>query len=130
MNTIANRTLISDETNNKIKDKAPAVYMRDSDIFPSDGQAALVAPHFIDDETLAVLCEAAEELTNEQVAGLHARFVERREAAMIEEIRQACGLSLIAVDDTAEDGEPDEPAADVLDGTAPLDEAELELADA
>src|SRR5207248_4485853 len=35
VNSIANRTLISDETNNKIKAKAPAEYIENRDIFPN-----------------------------------------------------------------------------------------------
>ena len=62
VNTIANRTLISNETNGKIKDKAPAEYLRDRNIFPSGGRPELLGPHFIDDTTLPMLLAALEEL--------------------------------------------------------------------
>jgi hypothetical protein len=55
VNTIANRTLISDETNGKIKDKAAAEYVSDGDILPTDARADLLEPHFIDDSTLSIL---------------------------------------------------------------------------
>ena len=48
LNTIANRTLISNETNGKIKDKAPAEYIASAEIFPNGASEALLAPHFLD----------------------------------------------------------------------------------
>lgn len=62
VNTIANRTLISNETNGKIKDKAPAEYVSDNEIFPSGARPELLEPHFIDDTTLPILQESFEDL--------------------------------------------------------------------
>ena len=45
-NTIVNRTLISDETNGRIKDKAPADYVRDVDIFSAGARIDLLEPSF------------------------------------------------------------------------------------
>jgi hypothetical protein len=58
LNTIANRTLISDETNNKIKDKAPASYVSDKTIFPNGLSIEILAPHFIDSDALASVNES------------------------------------------------------------------------
>jgi hypothetical protein len=128
VNTIANRTLISDETNGKIKDKASAEYLRDKDIFPSGARIDLLGPHFIDDTTLPLLLAALEELPDAQAADLYGRFLQAREAAMIEEIRRACGISAILVS-VAEDAEPDDVAADIKAGAALSDDTagELEL---
>jgi hypothetical protein len=132
VNTIANRTLISDETNNKIKDKAPAPYLTEPDIFPSGASAELLEPHFLDPASTALPGEAVEDLTNEQAAELYERFLHARQAAMIEEIRRACGIAAVS-ETKAEDLEPDDVAADVEEGTAPwigelLNEAPLEAA--
>jgi len=132
VNTIANRTLISDETNNKIKDKAPAQYLLDSDIFPSGASAELLEPHFLDPASTALLAEAVEDLTGVQAADLYERFLHARQAAMIDEIRRACGIA-VSPATKAEEVEPDDVAADVESGAAPWigelsDEATLEPA--
>ena len=128
VNTIANRTLISNETNGKIKDKAPAEYIRDDEIFPSGARQDLLEPHFVDKTTLPILQGALEDLSDDDVADLYARFIQARQEAMIEEIRSACGIAE-APGGAAEEDEPDEAAADVKAGTAPVDETmdELEL---
>jgi hypothetical protein len=120
VNTIANRTLISDETNGKIKDKAPAQYIADADIFPNGASPQLLDPHFLDTGAVAALTDATEELPNEQVSQLYERFLQARQAALIEEIRRACGVNAPTTLDTDEAIEPDEPAADVIAGTAPV----------
>ena len=110
VNTIANRTLISDQTNGKIKAKAPATYLADAEVFPSGASDELLGPHFIDHRTRALLEQAEETTTDEDVADLYQRFLQAREAAMIEEIRRVCGIT-----PTKGDGpvETDEPAADI-----------------
>jgi hypothetical protein len=124
VNTIANRTLISDETNGKIKDKAPADYLSDDEIFPSGARADLLDPHFIDEATVPLMEAAEEEIPDGELEVLHERFVEARQAAMIDEIRRACGISPVAADTAQEPIEDDEAAADVIDDTAPIDEDE------
>ena len=128
VNTIANRTLISNETNGKIKDKAPADYLSDDDIFPSGARVDLLEPHFIDEGTLPILQGAREDLPDHEVADLYSQFVQARQAAMIEEIRRACGITA-APPGAKEEDEPDEAAADIREGTAPADEVpdDLEL---
>jgi hypothetical protein len=128
INTIANRTLISNETNGKIKDKAPAEYLADQAIFPYGARIDLLRPHFIDNATLPLLLAALEELPNAEAANLYDRFIQAREAAMIEEIRRACGTSADLASVT-EDVEPDDVAADIKAGASPSEDEieELEL---
>jgi hypothetical protein len=126
VNTIANRTLISNETNGKIKGKAPAAYLNDPAVFPSGARADLLGPHFLDGKPLAFLEDATEDLSDEALAELYDSFLQAREAAIIEEIRRACGIAPTA-EPVEEDLEPDELAADVTEGWAPADEAAEEL---
>jgi hypothetical protein len=115
VNTIANRTLISDETNGKIKDDAPADYLNDAQIFPSGARPDLLGPHFIDDLTIPLLQNAIEALPEHEAVDLYGRFLRAREAAMIEEIRRACGI-IHAPAAIPDDAVPDEVAADVKEG--------------
>jgi hypothetical protein len=112
VNTIANRTLISNETNGKIKDKAPATYLNDDNILAADKRGELLRPHFIDEATLPFLLGAAEELPDADAAELYEQFIKAREDAMIREIRRACGIASVRTV-TSEDATPDDPAADV-----------------
>lgn len=127
VNTIANRTLISNETNGKIKDKAPGDYISSDDIFPSGASGDLLEPHFIDERTLRIIEAAGDDTSNEDLADLYQRFVEARQAAMIDEIRRACGIAALpgAAGDRVAD-EPDEAAADIIAGDVPFDEEEEE----
>lgn len=127
LNTIANRTLISDETNGKIKDKAPAIYVNDQRIFPSGTDDGLLGPHFIDPPILALMNQAAETLTDEQAAELYDRFVHVRERAIITEIRRVCGIEV--AQPTSEQEEPlDELAPDLLTQEAGLEDELADLA--
>jgi hypothetical protein len=129
VNSIANRTLISNETNGKIKDKAPADYTVSEEIFPSGARAELVEPHFIDESILGLLGAAREETPDEDVADLYERFVRARQAMIIDEIRRACGV-VAEAQPLGGEPPPDEPAADVQDGTEPMpagdEDAQLE----
>jgi hypothetical protein len=127
VNTIINRTLISNETNGKIKDKAPAEYMNNPDIFPSGAGSDLLEPHFIDAHTAVILDGACETLTDEQAETLYQRFVQSRQAAIIEEIRRVSGIAPGPAG--AEEEDEDEVAADVKLGADPSEEefADLEL---
>ena len=131
VNTIANRTLISNETNGKIKDKAPADYLRDVGIFPAGVREDLLLSHFIDETTLPLLLTAREELSDGELADLYARWLRAREAAIIEEIRRVCGVETNEPSE-ADDLPPDEVAEDVDAGNgASADEEEaLEILDA
>jgi len=118
VNTIANRTLISDETNGKISGKAPSDYLADLDIFPSGRRLDLLQPHFIDEAAMGVMQEAAERLANDQAFALYERFIKMREAAMISEIRRVCGIEE-SKDVAAPDREADEVAADLQEVRQP-----------
>lgn len=123
VNTIVNRTLISNETNAKIKDKAPADYMSDADVFPSGAREDLLGPHFIDSTTTPIINAALDDLSNDDLTDLYERFLQAREAAMIGEIRRACGITETPSDAAEEFQADDDVAADVRDGTAPVLEA-------
>ena len=129
VNTIANRTLISNETNGKIKDKAPADYIANESVFPSGAHQELLKPHFLDDPITALLRDATESLSPAEASDLYERFIDARETAIIDEIRRACGITRLAA--VPEEAEPDEVAADVKAGVGPTDddeEIELEVA--
>lgn len=121
VNTIANRTLISNETNGKIKDKAPAEYLAEPAIFPSGARIDLLDPHFIDDTTLPLLLAALDDLPTAEAVDLYGRFLDAREAAMIEEIRRACSVSAMLTTVT-EDVQPDDVAADIKAGVLASDD--------
>jgi hypothetical protein len=127
VNSIANRALISDETNSRIKDKAPASYIVDPTIFPVGAQPDLMEPHFIDEASISLIGAATETLTYQQAMDIYHRFIRAREAEMIEEIRRACGITAAAAG-TNEDAVPDEVAEDVQAGagTGMDEEEELE----
>lgn len=121
VNTIANRTLISDETNGRIKDKAPADYLTDQSIFPLGPRPDLLGPHFIDDTTLSFLNSAIEAIPNDQAADVYSSFLRAREAVMIRDIRRACGITEAPVG-VEHNIEPDDFAADVSAGSAPSED--------
>jgi hypothetical protein len=128
VNTIANRTLICDETNGRIKDKAPADYLADPDIFPRGATLELLAPHFIDKTTLPLLEAGLDALTDEAAADLYERFLQARESAIIAEIRRASGTTAIPVS-VLEAPSPEELAADIQAGGSPEEEeVEFEIA--
>ena len=64
----------------------------------------------------------SEGLADEQVEEQHQRFVQGRQAAIIEEIRRVCGITPAPLG-AEEETEEDEVAADVKEGTEPSDEA-------
>ncbi len=126
VNTIANRTLISDETNGKIKDKAPATYIHDAGIFPS-GAETVVRPHFIDSAILGLLGKATEELSEAAAAELFENFAHEREREIISEIRRVCGVEASSQPSRADEALPDEVAPDVRDAETSLKDELAEL---
>jgi hypothetical protein len=121
VNTIANRTLISDETNRKISDKAPADYLVDADIFPSPERWDLLGAHFIDSTALTLMQSTTDQLSNDEATACYDRFVQAREATMVEEIRRVCGVTAMAAPE-AEDADADDVAADIEADVAPEDD--------
>jgi len=118
VNTIANRTLISDETNGKISGKAPADYLADQGIFPSGPRLDLLEPHFINELAIVLMQSAVELLPKDQAGELYQRFLSMREAAIVSEIRRACGITE-AKDSAPIDQEADVVAADLRDMESP-----------
>ena len=92
VNSVVNRTLISDKTNGKVKDRAPAEYLTNREIFPSGATSELLRPHFLADAALAALQAAAEGDDPNEVSARYEAFRTAREAAIIEEIRSVCGV--------------------------------------
>lgn len=93
VNTIANRTLISDDTNARIKDRAPAGYVCDPDLFPKGADPELLGRHFIESEAFGRMQDASEDGSSEVVQAAYEDFVRLREAAIVREIRHACGIA-------------------------------------
>ena len=92
-NTVVNRTLIADQTNNKIRAKAPAEYLT-TEVFTSD-PALLLSAHFIGEVGLGTMRHAIEDRSD---TGKHAaqtayeQFLASREAALLVKIREVCGV--------------------------------------
>lgn len=91
-NTILNRTLISEETNQLIKAKAPHTYLRSQDVFP-DGFAGRVEPHFITESALTAMESAAEDSDSVEALKAFESFTIEREKAIVMEIRRRCGVT-------------------------------------
>jgi len=94
-NTVVNRTLIADQTNNKIRAKAPAGYLADSDIF-SVPPASLLPAHFVDESGITALQAAKDddsEVGKKAALAAYDQFLSAREALIISTIRAACGVS-------------------------------------
>ena len=92
INSIVNRTLISDQTNMLIKDKAPAEYVASTDVFPNGATETLLSPHFMSMEAVEIMAEASESLTEPDAAEVYEWFSNARETMIINEIRRVCGI--------------------------------------
>ncbi len=93
VNSLVNRTLISDETNGKIRDKAPAEYIADPEIFPTDPSQALLSPHFLTEAAIHAMQRATKQITtSEEMAPIYEEFRQAREAEIVAEIRKVCGV--------------------------------------
>lgn len=90
VNSIVNRTLISDETNALIRDKAPADYISNTDVFPSGSNETLLNPHFLNAEAVDIMNEASEDLSNSDIEDIYGWFSDVREKSIIAEIRKVC----------------------------------------
>jgi hypothetical protein len=95
-NTVVNRTLIADQTNNKIRAKAPADYLEDAEIFTVEPATVLPA-HFVDALGIEALCVAKEDNSEggQKIAlAAYDKFLANREVLIISTIREVCGVSL------------------------------------
>jgi hypothetical protein len=86
--------------------------LNDPSIFPADRRIELLAPHFIGQEPTESMLAASEASSNDEVAADYGRFVQAREAAIIDEIRRMCGVTS-SESTLDEDVGPDEIAPDV-----------------
>jgi hypothetical protein len=93
VNSVANRTLISNETNGRIKDKAPAGYIASTEIFPSGATRELLEPHFIDEGATKSLQAALDSLPEQEIEVIYQDFLQKRQAAIVAEIRKVCGIA-------------------------------------
>jgi hypothetical protein len=92
VNSVINRTLISNKTNAKIRDKAPADYLVSAEVFPSGATTSLLGPHFLDEGATAALNASTRNMSNAEVLENYEAFRCSREAAVIAEIRDVCGI--------------------------------------
>jgi len=93
-NNIVNRTLISDETNGKIHDKAPSEYIKSKEIFPSGPSVSLLAPHFLTNDAVETMHAATDDIPDQGIAEAYKEFLRIREMVIIDKIREVCGLPL------------------------------------
>ena len=93
INTIVNRTLLSNETNQLIKDRAPAFYVVDPKIFPHGPVETLMQPHFVIETAVNEMRVAEENLDPQAAVAIYSNFLAIREASIIEEIRLVCGIA-------------------------------------
>lgn len=91
INSIVNRTLISDTTNQRISDAAPAAYLEDKKVFPNGAPDILIA-HFVDQSGHEAMAHAMEGSTPDATRRAFDDFRAARERVIIENIRTACGV--------------------------------------
>ena len=94
MNSILNRTLISDKTNKKISDTAPAEYVANKSIFPNNPDSVLER-HFINAAGKSKMDNATEVLKSDETHEVFKEFKEAREHFLIEKIREVCGVETL-----------------------------------
>ncbi len=92
VNSIVNRTLISDKTNALIKNKAPAEYIKDKRVFPKGHSCSLLEPHFLNESAISCLSKITEGMSDVEAAAMYERFCAMRECAIVGEIRRVCGV--------------------------------------
>jgi hypothetical protein len=97
-----NRTLIADQTNRAIRDKAPASYLTDAAVFPHEPEQVLPL-HFVDDHCLAEMAAATKDLSSKAAAETYQRFCDWREQAIVERVRDVCAVHTSASTSPADD---------------------------
>jgi len=114
INTIANRTLISDETNLKISDRAPAEYVASTEVFPGDDPERILAPHFIDAQAMESMRQATSLLDRSAAAEVYERFLRAREQAIVAVTREAAGVGYYPISTEVADEEAEEEQIESL----------------
>jgi hypothetical protein len=93
INSILNRTLISDVTNQIIKAKAPAEYLSDVRVF-STAPRSVLESHFIDDSALKEMALATDNLGSDATRTIFSSFKDQRERLIVSKIRDVCGVTV------------------------------------
>lgn len=94
VNSVLNRTLVSDSTNRMISDKTPGTYMEMSTIFPHGATDEGLALHFLASAAREHMREAEENLGPREVEEVYEAFLTAREAQILTAIRHRCGVSV------------------------------------
>lgn len=93
MNSITNRTLISDRTNQIIKAKAPAEYLLDPRVFPTE-PGSVLGQHFVDSHAKKAMELAVDGLGAQGLRDIYEQFRTSREKLVVARIREVCGVTL------------------------------------
>lgn len=95
VNSVANRTLLSDETNRLIRDRAPGDYVRDKMILPQG--TSVLSAHFITPAVLVSLEKATDALPEADAQLVYREFRLERESEIVRHVRDACGLKTVGL---------------------------------
>jgi hypothetical protein len=93
MNSITNRTLISDRTNQIIKAKAPAEYLLDPRVFPTE-PGSVLGQHFVYSHAKKAMELAVDGLGAQGLRDIDEQFRTSREKLVVARIREVCGVTL------------------------------------
>jgi len=107
VNSIVNRTLISDTTNARILDAAPAEYLDDPQVF-SRPASDLLPAHFVEPDSEAIMREATVATCDEDLPEIYRRFCDSREATIVARIRSVCGVKVAGSESDTVDLDPDD----------------------
>lgn len=99
---VLNRTLIFDKTNKIISNKSPADYIKEMIENQKSKKASfeeaenrvkeIFEKHFIDSEMYEIMKNTSKEMPKEKIKENFEKFVEKREALILEKIKQLIGL--------------------------------------
>lgn len=92
VNSLVNRTLISNKTNNRIKDRSPEDYLTHLDLLASPHETTF-SPHFMTLQCIMEMRAAGDDTGSPDVLAAYERYCTEREQTIIGEIRHLCGVS-------------------------------------
>jgi hypothetical protein len=92
INSILNRTLVSETTNKRIGGRAPASYLEDESLFAGE-IAPILAPHYINEDAKVLMRSATDELDEADARRVYQDFCNAREAEIVRAIRKVCGIA-------------------------------------
>ena len=92
VNTVLNRTLISDATNRLIRDRSPSDYTSWDKVLPHGATDDVLTPHFLGGAAREDLVSAEDQLAQEDIGSLYEHFLMEREALILADIRARCGV--------------------------------------